>query len=804
MGFDLGKAATTAFKSVSKNLTLSNVVVGLATGGVGAVLLNAVKDSLLSGVAGGVKDLSQTPGQADQATQTGQEPDYSASPQKQAINELLEKSVEVKEIKEEPPFTNVLHQYASYNYIWTLWVLRKSDLNFPDETYRKGVTGDILLKSGSGDPDNRVALTNYKSQANPTGKFDFFIDNVRIGGITGLDKNTGNTNANSISFKIKEPYSIGLFFQALQVSVAKSGYGAWNGVPLMLRLEFTGHLDQYRQKVKINKATKYFPLKIMNISMKVDGGGCYYDCTAVPWNEQAYGTVISNAKKNVNIEGSTVQEMLQSGPKSLQWQLNDAEKDVSKDSVTPNPDRILILFPADIKTRRDDGTPVDTSSPTGATVEPSKVNDMKAQDVYKKLGVELAADGVNLFQKINVNPMGLATMGFGDLQKAKQAFGSHSEVYDEKTGIFKRGSIKINQKQGMAEFAKGSSVPSMINEIILNSQYGRQALDNQTKDGWVPWWKVEAQLYILDGDETLKATGRYPTLAVYRVVPSYIHHSRFIAPTDRPKGIEELKRTAIKEYDYIYTSKNLDILDFNIEFNNSFYKLLSADLGKNNIGVETKSQTGAEAPPAPPKDSGKNVPAQSDKTPIPVDSVRVSASGLKTQTTGVIGGTADNDPGTLAARSFNDAINSIGDMIELSLKILGDPYYLGDSGMGNYTAQNTNLKGINADGAINYQSSEVFIRVNFRNPVDIDPTTGRYDFGKGKVVTQFSGLYRVGEVYNNFNNGTFTQDLKLMKMPNQDSDQKDDTTKPTTLANKIAEVPVPAPPGSYEDAVGGP
>jgi hypothetical protein len=764
--------------------------------------LDAVKDPVISGVDGDVGDLSQTEGEPDP------EVDYSQSPQELAINSLLKKSVEVKEIKEKPPFANVLHRYASFNYIWTLWVLRKYDLNFPDETYRRGVTGDILLKSGSGDPDNRVELTNYISAADPSGKFEFFIDNVKIGGITGLDKNTGNTNANSISFKILEPYSIGLFFQALQVSVVKSGYGAWNGVPLMLRLEFTGHLDQYRQKVKVPKATKYFPLKIMNMSMKVDGGGCYYDCTAIPWNEQAYNTVISNAKKNVNIEGSNVQEMLQKGPQSLQWQLNDAEKDVAKDGTNPHMDKVLILFPADIKTRSDDGAPEDNSQPTGATTDPSKTNDMGGQDIYNKLDVQMAADGINLVQNDNVNPMGLSTMGFGDLQRAKQKFGVEEDVYDEKAGVFKRGNIKIEKTKGMAEFAKGSSIPTMINEIILTSQYGRQALDNITGDGWVPWWKVETQLYILEGDETVKKTGRYPTLAVYRVVPTYIHSSRFLAPTDKPAGIEQLKRKAIKEYNYIYTSKNLDILEFNIEFNNSFYKQLSADLGKNNVGVVSKSQTGSEAVPDEAENSGTEVSPESSSELLPVDSVRVSNSGLKTATEGVVGGTADNDAGTLAARSFNDAINSGVDMIELNLKILGDPFYLGDSGMGNYTAQNTNLKGINADGAINYQSSEVFIKVNFRNPVDIDQTTGRYEFGNGKVVPQFSGLYRVGEVYNNFNKGMFTQDLKLMKMPNQDTEKQSSNTKPTVLATQIADEPPPAPTdeagNEYDEVEGGP
>jgi hypothetical protein len=147
-------------------------------------------------------------------------------------------------------------------------------------------------------------------------------------------------------------------------------------------------------------------------------------------------------------------------------------------------------------------------------------------------------------------------------------------------------------------------------------------------------------------------------------------------------------------------------------------------------------------------------------------------------------------------------------MIELNLKILGDPFYLGDSGMGNYTAQNTNLKGINADGAINYQSSEVFIRVNFRNPVDIDQTTGRYEFGKGKVVPQFSGLYRVGEVFNNFNKGIFTQDLKLMKMPNQDTEKQSNNSPATVLATQIANEPPPAPSdeagAEYDGVEGGP
>jgi len=799
MGFDLGRAATNALGSaINKGLSGSGLVSGLQNKA-GSLLGGAI-DKLLSGAGGLLNDLASViPGQFQQKI------DYSTQAQKQNINESIEKGTSLAQIEETPPFSNILNQYASYNYIWTMWVLRPYDLNFPDVTYRKGVTGDIILKSGSGEPDNRIPLTNYKSKtSNPSGKFDFFIDNVRIGGLIGLDKNTGNTNANSISFQIIEPYSLGLFFQTLQAAVYKSGSKSWNNVPIMLRLEFTGHKDQYELNVKVPNATKYFPLKIINIGMKVSGTGCTYECTAIPWNERAYSTAISTAKSQVNIEGKTVQEMLQSGPKSLQYTINKIEKDKADANKTPIQDKVLILFPVDTKTANDDGGNKDTSSPTGAKINPADLK-LINQNLFKKLGVE---GDVNPIQKTNVNPIGTSTMGFGDLQRAKQSFGEEDGVYDSKAGVFKRGNIKIESAQGVAEFAQGSNIPNMINQIILVSQYGRQALENVDNDGFVPWWRVETQLYLLDSDDNLAKTGNYATLAVYRVVPSAIHSSRFLPPEDRPKGIENLKKVALKEYNYIYTSKNIDILDFNIEFNNGFYKQLTVDMGKRNQGVITKSETGSEATSETKTDSGKTPPPAKGEVRLPNDSSpSVNDSITIGSNKSPVG---DDDPGTLAAKAFNEAINSMLDMVELDLKILGDPYYLGDSNMGNYSAQKTNLRGINKDGAIDGQSTEVYITVNFRNPIDIDYTTGLYEFGQGKIVPQFSGLYRVGEVQNEFKGGLFTQSLKLMKMPNQDTDKNTAPSEGKTLVETIKNTPVPSPkeaaaePNGYEDVVGGP
>ena len=151
--------------------------------------------------------------------------------------------------------------------------------------------------------------------------------------------------------------------------------------------------------------------------------------------------------------------------------------------------------------------------------------------------------------------------------------------------------------------------------------------------------------------------------------------------------------------------------------------------------------------------------------------------------TGNKGGLADN-PATVAARQFHDAITEGSDMVQLDMTILGDPFYIGDSGVGNYSAQATNLKGINSDGAINNQDGAVYINVNFRNPIDISRSTGRYDFPNGGIVTQFSGLYMVTKVENSFNKGQFQQALSLTRMVGQDV--KDDGTAGTTLVSNVA------------------
>jgi hypothetical protein len=792
---DINSAVKGVADVAKKTVEAASVVSGLQAG---AGALDALKGAVSAGAGGLVSGLTnalagQIQGIAEVVRQIE---DFNPE-------QLIQQDKTIDSIPGTAPFPNALHNYASFNYIWTLSVLSPQDLNFPDESYRKGKLGPILLKSGSGNPNDRVA-TAYKSQQNPEGKFDYYIDDVRVNGTMGMDKVTGNTNATGLSFKIIEPYSMGLFFQSLQIAALEAGYFNWLDVPLLLRLEFFGHIDQYKQNVQIPGTTRFFPLKIMDIKMNVTGQGSTYSCEAIPWNEKAHSTTYSQVKTDINVSGSTVQEMLQTGEKSLQKVVNDVYLEKIKRKEVDVPDQILILFPADLKTSDATGITTDSANTPGATVNPTESGNN--QNVLNRLGVVRGTDGFNLIQNDNINPIGIANMGFNEYRKGENPFGKDNAVYDEKTGTYKRGNITISKTVSEAKFAQGTDIPNVINQIILASDYGRQALDPDkvSEDGFISWWKIETQMYILDSDSNIEKTGRKPNLVVYRVIPHRVHHSRFMAPNQPAKGTEKLNLEAIKEYNYLYTGKNLDILEFGIEFNTGFYTATSADSGKNNIDVKQTSKTGGLAVSNEQLNDNRSTETfQRDPiTGIVTDTSGTSGGsaapkiGLGTIPTssfqdkirsdsGNKGGPRSDDPATLAARQFHDAITNAADMIELNMKILGDPFFLGDSGMGNYSAQATNFKGLTGDGTINNQDGEVYIRVNFRNPVDLNNYTGRFDFPGGGLVPQFSGLYRVSIVENRFTKGQFTQDLTLTRMVGQDI--KDDGTAGKTLISKIAD-----------------
>lgn len=663
-----------------------------------------------------------------------------------------------------PPFPNVLNSYASFNYNFTLSVLPDTHVNDPDNTYRKGLLGPIILRSAGAAPSTDLVTTAY-------GKFDFYLENLKISGMVGLNQGTGNSNALSMSFQIIEPYSMGLFFQALQVAALESGYLNYADVPILLTIQFKGHIDPTLLNVQIDRTTKMIPMKIRQIGMKVTGKGCTYDVEAYPWNEQAFSSSYAVVKTDINISCNkggpyTVQEILQKSDKSLQKVINDYYKGQVDKGNKDYVDEIAILFPADPATAASAGTA--NQGNESAEKSATTTGGSAEANLFKNLGLSRGANST-LVQETSpqvVNNIGRAGLGLNLYNKGDTPFAKDNLAYDSETGVYKRGNIQIDPNNADFKFAQGATVQDIINQIILMSDYGRQALEKQnwTPQGQVVWWRIETQYFVKPSSEDLK-TGQKPKLAVYRVVPYLVDASAFMPPNDKAPGLENKKQEALKEYNYIYTGKNIDVLDFQIEFNTGFFKAFNADAGKNS---ETKDVSAAQGGAAVKQGENKSdqPSGSSPATQLTPQTTKFENTGTSTHK---LGGTGVDDAATIAARQFHDIATQGADMINLNLTILGDPYYISDSGVGNYTAGSTDKQNINVDGAMDYQTGEVLVTVNFRTPVDLNTKTGFYNFGNSQPVQQFSGLFRVLQVESSFVRGKFTQTLSLVRIVGQDN-----------------------------------
>jgi len=706
-----------------------------------------------------------------------------------------------------PPFPNELRDFASYNYIFTLGCLNNFEINFPDLTYRIQDPSVVILKSGGGAGDG--AATAYEN----FGKVEYYIDNVNIESIIGFNPRTKQTNATSIDFNVTEPLSMGLFLQALQVASLRCGHKNYLMAPFVLSVEFEGW-DGNGQRVKKPGTRRIFPLKLANIDFEVTEGGSVYNVKCIPWHETALTNQVQSIKTDVQITGRTLHEILQKGGQSLSQHVNrrNQEKKKAKEVVTP--DEYVILFP----TKRDSATESlggTEQKVDAATVNPSEVsagaNGFSEEDkrkIYESItGTEnapLPADFDAELSKLlgivvkrsdigdsikkyaeneeNINEIGKSKIVKSFLDGGKQPFGRPKFVEVEgKPGVFERGKVQISNNLRTFTFKAGTTTQEIIEELILVSEYGQKILDTEPDaNGFIPWFKVEADVFNITDPKHMDQLGTSPKIYVYRVVPFMAHVSRYQPSTKATPGIENLKRQACKEYDYIYSGKNDDILEFNINFDVAFFTAITPFGGKTKAGVKDSREESAAG--------------EGDETEVELtegDSANLSQSGNVAvqekidNSTGNVGGGDIETIKTSIARDFNDAlINSPVDLVTAEMTIWGDPYYIADSGMGNYNAPETPLINITADGTMDYQSSEVDILLNFKTPLDY--SQGNYmDFPSLGVtpVGAFSGLYNVTLLTNSFSEGVFTQKMQLIRRRNQPGE--DTKAVPTTEGNKV-------------------
>lgn len=697
------------------------------------------------------------------------------------------------------PLANELEQFASMNCLFGLGCISAQELNFPDRTYRKnGVKyGQRVLKSG-GTPLGKPRT--YAEQRHGV-NVGYYIDDVSIDTVISPNPRSRATNFYQINFNVYEPYSMGQFLQTLQLTARNAGYNNYLEAPYLLTLEFVGY-DDNGNIANTRPIRKMLPLKFVQIHFNVDGEGSRYEVLCSVFNDEAFLDANQSLPIDVTVSGRTLQEITQTGINSIATHINTHLLNQKKESKEKTEvDEYIIAFPSDTSSNRMDTLLATMTGENTATTgdlqfkefDTDQINaavetsDTTLAELFQQEGREFATNFArrklvegrlgysvqrgNLSEGIkatiagnDVEPNAIGSspiLTAGPLGSGRAPFGVANFAWNPENGLLERKGVTIDPQLRTINFKAGTKIQKILEELVLLSDYGKKLAEqlNTHRDGMIDWFRIEAQVYLVQDNAAEKVLGRMPRIYLYRVVPYKVHRSIFQMPNDTPPGYDQLYQQAAKRYDYMYTGQNKNILKFDIQFDNAFFESISADSGN-------RSQSNN---PAEQANTNTETPLQmqgNSSQPTGDGGMTVVRENRDTGT--ITGGATVEDPTLRLARQFNEAVvNSAADLISIEMEILGDPYFIADSGAGNYNAMATPKYNVNADGTINHQSGEVDIIINFRTPIDLDPDTGGYLLDGASIgLKDYSGLYKVLEITNRFSNNMFTQTIQAVRRRN--------------------------------------
>jgi len=677
---------------------------------------------------------------------------------------------------------NPLREYASYNYIIELAVLSPGQLNSPEDSYRVNLTNSIL-RSGGGNLNRRVTTFDEDTFGSHA---EYFIDDIEINALMTPNKQTGVTQGTGLEFTVTEPYSMGKFLEALQIGAFQAGYDNYIEAPFVLKISFIGFDQNGNVKSDLAAPPKFFPIKITNIDFDLKGEGSYYQCKGIPYNQIALLTQTSVVRTDVTLNGRTLVEALETGNPntpnipSLTKVLNDRSDTFVSAGVYTTPDRYIIMFPTDsqgatavVSDARDLNFSGVNSATQNVTIDPGLAS---AAGISATQTVSVPEGGVyatlKQYAMNNVNKIGKSVIIDNIAQDGDQNFASHSGSYDE-AGLNLRPEVQAEADETARNYmyTQNTAIPAIIEDMVINSEYGRALSEQNTaEEGLKEWFRIETQVFLEEDPYTQAAKGTPPKIYVYSVVPYFPDESRFQGPSRRSSNTAKLRSLALKEYNYYYTGKNEDVLDFNINFKTAFFQNLFADLGQHSAafrsGVSGETINVGEVAYTQLATPASNIQSSGELSEpgVPIEEIIKSSDS-------VMGGTRTSQSvaGKRAiAQAFQDTlINSNVDLVNAEMDIWGDPFFIPESGVGNYNAAPSGINpNLTADGTVTGQHSDVFVNVNFRTPFDYKGEKMVFS----NIVKPFSGIYMVTKIRNRFSGGRFTQSLTMIRKRGQNDE----------------------------------
>lgn len=716
-----------------------------------------------------------------------------------------EVGVTAKQIPSLVPLPNRLKDYPSYIYGLSLHILSKEQYN------------EVVEKQTYTPKNVLIASAGRYSSSFPRNEFfsdDFYFDDCNITTIVGLNDMSRNTNAVEIDFTIIEPYGFTLVERILRVADSLQSKN-YLDMPYLLQIDFFAIDDAGNLLGSINDLKKRIPIKLMQMDMRITTKGTEYKIKAMPFNHSAYDSTSISTPANFEITASTVAEFFQSAADAEQFSQilevqNSANQREQEENPAPTPvvsganpvvSRInaaasaagarggrgapQLVVPAAPSTPRNAGK---NPPPTKKTYTSVKSYGSAINDWYRALRESNKTSTNDIYEfSFAVDPdtgkdeIGASTFVKQNLRTPKQTpMKNNQDILDQ---IIMKRADQSDSETGIYDSTKtifqiqyGTSIAKLLEYVILNSDYiqnqlivpedpdyAAQKLKYETEP--LRWFRIVPIVKLLDFDKRKKIWSRRIT---YTVQPYKIFNARLDVA---PQGVA---KNPVKSYNYIYTGKNDDVFDFDINFNALYYNQITAyrdslaelDPSESSLSTNYQSQNF-------PNYQGGEAPKGIDYNAVMPMVVKPTVQNSKAQATG--GFTTAKE---IAGVDLNESLmtNSRADMLSVKLKILGDPDFIKQDDvfyqpnlLGKKIAvqPGSDYRLLPNNGSLVMDTGEVYAQLLFRTPVDIDESTGSMRYDPNYQHSVFSGLYKVIKVINHFSNGQFVQDLELIRLPRQ-------------------------------------
>ena len=704
---------------------------------------------------------------------------------------------------------NKLHDYTSYTYRLTLFFLTKEDYNNLAASPSTFEPVYSLVSSGAGyaaksgstmsvTVDNQTAVL-VDTTRHPDFRTDFFIDNLQMTTVVGLNAKTKASNAIDISFNIVEPYGLSLLDRLLSAcETSDDKHPNYMSQPYLLQIDLLASPTD-EQLSRMNQTNnlidrKRIAIKLQEMKIRPTGSGTTYAIRAIPYNHTAFNMTVAAVPVPFNIEAGTVGEFF------------GGAEDIAKlfDDVKVNEERVE----SELKKYVDEVTNVGGVAPTAAEIENRRralrnAIEFKSKSFTAAYNVYMESISKDL-QLTTLPPTRIAfnvAKEFIDSPIVDElAQNSDARLFDPAAGVSQQDpqlrttqSFSINRGTGIIDvidsvMGKSDYIKNQLdtqaklndtNQAKAEYASGNERVDDKQKPRDLKWYKIVPTVALNDFDFT---RNNYSKTILYNILPYTAvnaYHPNF------PKGTaQSVADSVVRTYDYLYTGKNQDIIKLDIDFDNTYYTQIStyrnqvARSGQNSLNDQN------DIPLTEQAFSG-NVQIQNPPVPTEYVGSLADSTGMNTAT----------NPKEKIIADLKKSIYTTqrGDALNIKLQITGDPGFIKQDdiyynpGSAKEYSEFTKLVGSRGSqtvpinpvtGQVYFDMQQIFVQLNFKNAVDINDSIGivnKQETLKNGRRTDgtFSGVYKVLTVQSEFNRGQFVQTLDLVRMP-------DSLTKPTT------------------------